>query len=64
VFPLNRQTSERVTAGLSQAGRSRAAQGVEFFEKLPMPDPHEEDWRYVELDLDLDGMHLAEEPGE
>lgn len=63
MFPLNRQTSERVTAGLPEASRARAAHGLGIFEKLAMPDPREEDWRYVELDLDLDAMELPAEPG-
>ncbi len=64
MIPLNRQTSERVSAGLSEPGRSRAVRGIEVFEKLPPPDPTEEDWRYVDLDLDLDDLGLAAEPGE
>jgi Fe-S cluster assembly protein SufD len=64
VIPLNRHTSERVSAGLPEPGRSRAARGIEVFEKLPMPDPTEEDWRYVDLDLELDDLGLADEPGE
>jgi Fe-S cluster assembly protein SufD len=35
---------------------------MDVYEKLPMPDPREEDWRYVEVETDLDNLGLAE-PG-
>jgi Fe-S cluster assembly protein SufD len=63
VLPLTRQTSERVTASLPDWARDRAAAGLELFAAMPMPDPKEEDWRYVEIPVDLDDLHLAEEPG-
>ncbi|MBT8246495.1 MAG: Fe-S cluster assembly protein SufD [Acidimicrobiia bacterium] len=38
--------------------------GLEAFQQLPMPTSDEEEWRYVDLDFDLDDLGLADEPGE
>ena len=40
------------------------ARGLEAFQQLPMPTSDEEEWRYVDLDFDLDDLGLADEPGE
>jgi Fe-S cluster assembly protein SufD len=64
VLPLTRQTSERVTAPLPDWARDRAAAGLELFAAMPMPDPTEEDWRYVEIPVDLDDLRLGEQPGD
>ena len=63
LLPLTRQTSERVAAGLPAGLRSRLDAGAEAFERLPMPDPKEEDWRYVDLGVDLDDFSLVDQPG-
>jgi Fe-S cluster assembly protein SufD len=43
--------------------RARLEAGITTFEQTPMPDPKEEDWRYVELGIDLDDFTLADQPG-
>lgn len=41
--------------------RRRAA--FDLFERLPLPSPKDEAWRYVEIDFDLDDHVLVIEPG-
>jgi Fe-S cluster assembly protein SufD len=64
VQPLDEATFERVTAGLPAWARSPSDAGFEAFGDLPMPDPRQEDWRYVEIDVDLDALALAAAPGD
>ena len=40
------------------------ARGLEAFQQLPMPTSDEEEWRYVDLDFDLDDLGLADAPGD
>jgi Fe-S cluster assembly protein SufD len=61
--PLNEQTFERVAAALPEWARPSATAGFEAFTSLPMPQPGQEEWRYVEVAVDLDSLHLAEAPG-
>ena len=63
MLPLNEQTYERVAAALPEWARPSAAAGYEAFTTLAMPDPHQEEWRYVEAGVDLDALGLAESPG-
>jgi Fe-S cluster assembly protein SufD len=42
---------------------ARAGVGFERFQALAMPSPKDEDWRYVDLTLDLADFSLAGEPG-
>jgi len=44
------------------ADRRNAA--LNYYEKLPMPSPVEEMWRYLDLDFDIADYALAEHPGE
>lgn len=44
------------------ADRRKAA--LNYYEKLPMPSPVEEMWRYLDLDFDIADYALAEHPGE
>ncbi|MDJ0663290.1 MAG: Fe-S cluster assembly protein SufD [Acidimicrobiia bacterium] len=42
----------------------RRKQALDYFEKLPMPSPVEEVWRYVDLDFDIASYSIVENPGE
>lgn len=53
-----------MTAGLGEAELARARAGFDAFDRLGLPSPAEEVWRYVDLDVDLDSMGLAETPGD
>ena len=57
VLPLDRSTFSR----LARVDGREAAMDV--FEAMAMPDPAEEDWRYVDLDVDLDDYGLADRAG-
>ncbi|MBS1196157.1 MAG: hypothetical protein H6R33_877, partial [Actinobacteria bacterium] len=63
MLPLTEQTYERVAAALPEWARPSAAAGYEAFTTLAMPDPHQEEWRYVEAGVDLDALGLAAAPG-
>ena len=63
LLPLTEQTFDRVAAALPEWARPSAAAGFEAFTTLAMPDPRQEEWRYVEVDVDLDALGLPEEPG-
>jgi Fe-S cluster assembly protein SufD len=63
VLPLTKQTAARATSGMSDDARERVESGVALFEKMPMPDPREEDWRYVDLDVDLEDAGIPDAPG-
>jgi len=43
--------------------RKRIEDGAALFDNMPMPSPREEDWRYVELGIDLAEAGLPEAPG-
>jgi Fe-S cluster assembly protein SufD len=64
VLPLNQQTSERVAAGLPAGIRPRLEEAAGLFETMPMPDPREEDWRYVDLEVDLNDLGIPDGSGE
>lgn len=61
--PLTEQTFNRVVASLPEWARPSAAAGYEAFTTLAMPDSRQEEWRYVEVEVDLDSLGLAEVPG-
>ena len=63
MLPLTEQTHQRVAASLPAWARTSAAAGFEAFSSLAMPDSRQEEWRYVEVDVDLDSAQLAEAPG-
>ncbi|MCP3996551.1 MAG: Fe-S cluster assembly protein SufD [bacterium] len=52
-------------AGASDPGwlANRRSTALDYYEKLAMPSPTEEVWRYVDLDFDLADFGLAEIPG-
>ena len=64
MLPLTQDTVARVASGLPAEVRTRLEEGAARFEELPMPDPREEDWRYVELGVDLADTGLPEGPGD
>jgi Fe-S cluster assembly protein SufD len=63
VLPLNESTSERVAASLPAWARPATAAGWASFASLAMPDSRQEEWRYVEVDVDLDSLGIPEAPG-
>lgn len=63
MLPLDRSTHERVTKALDDAVQERAARAFEEFEAMPLPSERDEDWRYVELDVDLGDYALPDSPG-
>ena len=63
LLPLTEQTFDRVAAALPEWARPSAAAGYEAFTTLAMPDSRQEEWRYVEVEVDLDSLGLAEAPG-
>ena len=63
MLPLDRSTHDRVTNALDAAVQERAARAFDEFEAMPLPNEKDEDWRYVELDLDLADYGLADAPG-
>jgi len=63
LLPLNEQTFERVAASLPAWARPSAEAGFSAFSSLPMPDSHQEEWRYVEADVDLDSLVLPRAAG-
>jgi Fe-S cluster assembly protein SufD len=63
VLPLTQDTAARVAANLPDEAKTRVEEGAACFEETAMPDPREEDWRYVELGMDLADTSLPEAPG-
>ena len=53
-------------AGAADPGwrADRRAAAVEYFEKLDMPSPVEEVWRYVDLDFTIDDYGATDTPGD
>ena len=64
MLPLNEQTFERVAASFPDWARPAADAGFSAFTSLPMPDPRQEEWRYVEVGVDLDALGLPATAGE
>ncbi|MBU1227070.1 MAG: Fe-S cluster assembly protein SufD [Actinobacteria bacterium] len=60
---MTKETAARVASALPQVARKRSKAGAAQFEKMPMPDPRQEDWRYVELGIDLSDAGLPDTPG-
>ena len=63
MLPLTKDTAARFAAGLPEAARARIEAGAERYVGMPMPDPADEDWRYVDLGIDLDDYGIPEAPG-
>lgn len=64
MLPLNEQTFERVAASLPAWARPAAEAGFSSFTSLPMPEPRQEEWRYVEVGVDLDALTLPAGAGQ
>jgi len=64
VLPLNEETFQGIAASLPAWAKTLAEGGFEAFDTLPMPSPKEENWRYVEIAVDLDAVGLPESPGD
>jgi len=64
LLPLNEQTFDRVAASLPAWARPSAEAGFSAFVSLSMPDSHQEEWRYVEADVDLDSLLLPTAAGQ
>jgi len=58
VLPLNQETSDRAGSVWPDWARAGAADALAAFGEMPMPDPTEEDWRYVEIPADLDELEM------
>jgi len=64
VLPLNEQTFQSLTVSLPAWAKALAEQGFEAFSTLPMPSPKQEDWRYVDIGVDIEAAGLPETPGD
>ncbi len=62
--PLDPSAIERVTGHEPQWRQEERREALALVEKLGMPSPVEEMWRYIELGFDLDDYGLVEAPGE
>lgn len=63
MLPLNEETFARVARRMPSWARASSEAGLAAFTSLPMPDAHQEEWRYVVVDVDLEGLRLPEAPG-
>jgi Fe-S cluster assembly protein SufD len=63
VLPLDHTTFARVTSGRPEWARARAERGLAAYERLDMPDPKLEDWRYVEVPSGLPELPIVAAPG-
>lgn len=63
MLPLDSGTVERLGAGSPDWVSEKRAEGFELFGKLDMPDPRQEEWRYVDLDFDVADFAVPEGPG-
>jgi Fe-S cluster assembly protein SufD len=61
--PLDRTTSKTAASPFPSWVAEQKAAGWAHYEKLDMPSPREELWRYVELGFDLADVTLPDEPG-
>ena len=64
MLPLDKGTVDRLAAGSPDWVSGKRAEGFELFQQLSMPDPRQEEWRYVDIDFDLADFGLPPEPGE
>jgi Fe-S cluster assembly protein SufD len=63
MLPLDSGTVERLGTGSPDWVSEKRAEGFESFQRLDMPDPRREEWRYVDLDFDVADFALPEAPG-
>jgi Fe-S cluster assembly protein SufD len=64
MLPLDSGTVERLGAGSPDWVSEKRAEGFRLFEKLDMPDPRQEEWRYIDLDFDVADFALPQGPGD
>ena len=62
-LPLRAETLEHLSAQVPEWAAASRRQGLQYFEKLEMPQSAEEVWRYVDLPFDLKALELAPTPG-
>jgi Fe-S cluster assembly protein SufD len=64
VLSLDRDAHSMAAGRLPAALVGRAQRGFAAFERLPAPTPKDEDWRYVEIDVDLAALTIPTEAGD
>ena len=64
MLPLDQGTLERHDAAFPDWVLGQRVGAFKEFQSQSMPDPRREEWRYVDLDFDLDDFGLPEHPGE
>ena len=64
MLPLDDQTLERVTSGRPEWAAAHARRAFDAYTSMPMPDPKQEEWRYVEVPQGLADLLIPEGPGE
>ncbi len=62
--PLDQSALDRAAATEPRWRRDERREALALVEKLGMPSPTEEVWRYIDLGFDLDDYALAAAPGE
>lgn len=63
MLALDQEAHEWALGSTPPVLAGRAARGFEGFETVEMPNPKDEDWRYVDLTLDLADFGLPQGPG-
>lgn len=61
---FDRTTLDRIARSQPAWRAEQMAQAMASFDALPVPTGTEEEWRYVDLDLELDRLHPALDPGD
>jgi Fe-S cluster assembly protein SufD len=64
VKTLDSQASAAAGAADPSWLAERRSVGLDYYEKLAMPSPIEEVWRYVDIDFDIDDFAVVDEPGD
>ncbi|MEE8330194.1 MAG: Fe-S cluster assembly protein SufD [Acidimicrobiia bacterium] len=64
MLPLDEGAVERLAAGSPDWVSEKRAEGFKLYQKLDMPDPRAEEWRYVELNFDIAEFMVPEGPGD
>lgn len=63
MLALDQSTHQLLTGGLPSPLRRAAEEAYSAFESMPMPDPSQEDWRYVEIPEEPSQFAIPEAPG-
>ena len=58
MLPLEISTIERASAAEPKWLQARKREAFDVFQRLDLPSEHEEVWRYVDLDIDLDDFGI------